>query len=81
MGYDGAAPKRPVNMTLNEGLVRQARSITSNLSETVENLLAGFVAGAEANAAQRAQQLADHIAANDAFVARHGSLADKFSIL
>jgi hypothetical protein len=30
-GYDRAAPKRPVNMTLNEDLVRRVRGLTANL--------------------------------------------------
>jgi antitoxin CcdA len=81
MGYDRAASKRPVNMTLNEDLVRRVRRLTPNLSETVETLLAAYVDDAEAQAADRAKQIAAHIAANDAFVARHGSLADEFSIL
>ena len=43
MGYDRAASKRAVNMTLNEDLVRRARGLTPDLSETVENLLAAYV--------------------------------------
>jgi antitoxin CcdA len=81
MGYDQAAPKRAVNMTLNEDLVRRARGITPNLSETVETLLAAYVDDAEARAANREQQLAAHIAASDAFVAKHGSLADEFNTI
>jgi antitoxin CcdA len=78
MGYDIAAPKRPVNMTLNEDLIRRARGITSNLSETVETLLAAFVEDAEAKTAERERQVAAHIAANEAFVEKYGSLADEF---
>ena len=81
MGYDRAAPKRPVNMTLNEDLIRRARGMTSNLSETVESLLAAFVEDAEAKVVDRERQIAAHIAANDAFVLKHGSLADEFSTL
>ncbi len=81
MGYDRAASKRPVNMTLNEDLVRRARGITPNLSETVERLLAAFVDGAEAQAARHEQQIAAHIAASDAFVAKHSTLADEFDSL
>jgi len=78
MAYDRAAPKRAVNMTLNEDLVRQARGLTTNLSETVETLLAAFVDDAEAKAAERDRQIAAYIAASDRFAARHGSLADAF---
>jgi antitoxin CcdA len=81
LGYDRAASKRPVNMTLNEDLVRRARGITPNLSETVERLLAAFVDDAEAQAARHEQQIAAHIAASDAFVAKHGTLADEFDSL
>jgi len=81
MGYDRAAPKRPVNMTLNEDLIRRARGMTSNLSETVESLLAAFVEDAEAKVVDRERQIAAHIAANDAFVLKYGSLADEFSTL
>lgn len=81
MGYNRAAPKRPVNMTLNEDLVRRARGITPNLSETVETLLATYVDDAEAQAARRDQQIEAHIAASDAFVAKYGSLADEFGTL
>jgi antitoxin CcdA len=80
-GYDRAAPKRPVNMTLNEDLVRQVRGLSTNLSETVERLLADFVEAAQAKAMERERQIAAHVAANEAFVAKYGSPADKFSEL
>jgi hypothetical protein len=35
--------KRPVNLTLNESLVMQAKTYTSNLSATMELLLIEFV--------------------------------------
>jgi antitoxin CcdA len=70
-----------VNMTLNEDLVRQVRGLSTNLSETVESLLADFVEAAEAAAGERERQIAAHIAANEAFVAKYGSLADEFSEL
>jgi antitoxin CcdA len=81
MGFDRAAPKRPVNMTLNEDLIRRARAMTSNLSETVESLLAAFVQEAEAKDASLQRQIEDHISADAAFVAKHGSIADEFSTL
>jgi antitoxin CcdA len=81
MGYDKAAPKRPVNMTLNEDLVRRVRGLSTNLSETVESLLADFVETAETRAMERERQIAAHVAANEAFVAKYGSLADEFGEL
>jgi antitoxin CcdA len=81
MGYDRAGPRRAVNLSLNEGLVRQVRELTSNLSETAEILLAAYVEDAEAKESRRQRQIDDHIAADAAFVARHGSIADEFSAL
>jgi Post-segregation antitoxin CcdA len=37
--FDAGARKRPVNLTLNEDLVSQAKSMTDNLSGVVEALL------------------------------------------
>lgn len=81
MDYDRGAVKRPVNMSLNEDLVRRARALTANLSETVEGLLAGFVAEAEARDARLQQQIAAHVLASDTFIAKHGSIADEFGTL
>jgi antitoxin CcdA len=81
MGYDRTGPKRAVNMSLNEDLVKQVREMTSNLSETVEALLAAYVADAETKDSRRQRQIEDHIAADAAFVAKHGSIADEFNTL
>ncbi len=43
MNYVARGPKKPVNMTLSEDLVREARLLTRNLSDTVEQLLRSFV--------------------------------------
>ena len=40
----GIARKRAVNLTLNTGLVAEAKLLSPNLSATVESLLEGFVA-------------------------------------
>jgi antitoxin CcdA len=79
MGYDRTAPKRAVNMSLNEDLVRQARGLTANLSETVEHLLANFIDSADARIAE--QQIAAHLVASDNFTRKYGSLADEFDEL
>jgi antitoxin CcdA len=79
--YDAAARKRPVNLTLNEDLVNQAKSLTDNLSQVVESLLSGYLAKA------REEQLANIKAVeatvklwND-FNAKSGSIADEYSSL
>lgn len=76
-----ASRKRPVNLTLNEALVAQAKTYTDNLSATMERLLAEFVAAQQkANANRR--QLADACAEewND-FTSDHGSFADEYRTL
>ncbi|MDP2066760.1 MAG: type II toxin-antitoxin system CcdA family antitoxin [Burkholderiaceae bacterium] len=73
--------KRPVNLTLNEALVAQAKAYTSNLSATMEALLADFVASQQ-QAQRSRQQLADTCAADwNAVQASVGSFADEHSTL
>jgi antitoxin CcdA len=73
--------KRPVNLTLSEGLVAQAKIYTDNLSATMETLLAGFVASQQQ--ARAARQLAADVCAADwnAVHAGVGSFADEHSTL
>ena len=42
MNYVPRGPKKPVNMTLSEDLVREARLLTRNLSDTVEHVARGL---------------------------------------
>jgi len=81
MGYDRNAPKRPVNVSLNEDLVRQAKTYTKNFSGTVEDLLQGFV---EKEAARRKEEDAaidELIDTMNAFHLEHGLLSDEFEQL
>ena len=73
--------KRAVNLTLNEGLVAQAKTYTKNLSATMETLLAEFVV-AQQKAQLHRQQAAD-VCADDwnALNASMGSFADEHSTL
>lgn len=77
MGYDPQAAKRPVNMSLNADLVRQARMLAPNLSETVERLLADFVATEDARKAETDRQTEQWAAASRALVTQYGSPADE----
>ncbi len=73
--------KRAVNLTLNESLVAQAKTYTSNLSATMEALLADYVATQHQARAARQQQ-ADRCAADwNAVHAVIGSFADEHSTL
>ena len=75
------ARKRPVNLTLNETLVAQARQHSDNLSATVETLLTEYVASREQARDERRRQAnactADWNAVHDAV----GSFADEHSTL
>lgn len=73
--------KRPVNLTLNESLVAQAKAYTSNLSATMELLLAEFVS--QQQQAQRSRQQVADACADDwnAVHASVGSFADEHSTL
>jgi antitoxin CcdA len=69
--------KRPVNLTLNVGLVAQAKTYTNNLSETMEVLLTEFVAQ-QAQAQHNRQKLANTCVSDwNALHARVGSFADE----
>ena len=73
--------KRAVNLTLNEGLVAQAKVYTSNLSATMEALLANYVDQQQQGKVSR-QQLADACASDwNAVHTSFGSFADEHSTL
>ena len=76
--YDLNAPKRPVNMTLNEDLVRCAREYTNNLSEQVEKLLAEYVTVERKRRAEEDARLDAAIAASNDFDEKYGSFADEY---
>ena len=79
--YDTQARKRPVNLTLNEDLVVQARSISSNLSGVVESLLADFVTRERQQRLDKAKTLQASVATWNNFSSRFGSFADEHSTL
>jgi antitoxin CcdA len=79
--YDTSARKRPVNLTLNEDLVAQARNLTDNLSGVVEQLLADFVEQLGQDREQRARAIAATVDAWNAHGAKYGSIADEYSPL
>jgi antitoxin CcdA len=79
MGHDRNAPKRPINVSLNEDLVRRARGYTRNLSGTIEGLLQNFVAAEDARRLNEDQSMARVIDQFGAFHAQFGLLSDEFS--
>jgi len=81
MGYDRRAPKRPVNVSLNEDLVRRAKTYTKNLSGTVEDLLQGFVETESARRQTEDAVLNEWIDFFNDFHSKHGLLSDEFPSL
>ena len=73
--------KRPVNLSLNEDLVAQARGMTDNLSEVVEALLTEFVARERARRAAEDEALKQALDTWNAFADEHGAFADGHSTL
>lgn len=80
-GYDLGARKRPVNLTLNEDLVMQARGVTDNLSGVVESLLADFLVHERRKRVAKARTIESTIATWNAFDDKFGSFADEHSTL
>lgn len=78
---DPAARKRPVNLTLNENLVSQAKSLTDNLSAVVESLLTDFVSRAHRERLQKAKVVEAAMASWNKFNSNSGSIADEYSSL
>ncbi|HOB66076.1 MULTISPECIES: type II toxin-antitoxin system CcdA family antitoxin [unclassified Ottowia] len=74
--------KRPVNLTLSEDLVQEAKALSGNLSATVEAMLTEYVARARGERAQR-QREADAACRewNAVLDAMGGSFADDHSTL
>lgn len=73
--------KRPVNLTLNEELVSQAKGMKDNLSGVVEQLLTGFVM--KQNSVRQEKARSAEVAAQtwNSFNERSGSFADEHSTL
>jgi antitoxin CcdA len=76
--YNAKAPKRPVNLSLNDDLIAEARNVTNNLSEVVESLLA---LKERARRDGHAKALKEAVATWNAFGEKHGSCADEHSTL
>jgi antitoxin CcdA len=76
--YDTSARKRAVNLTLNEDLVAQARSVTANLSSVVEALLADFLAREKQKRSDAIETAKQTCAMWNRVYEKHGSPADEY---
>jgi antitoxin CcdA len=79
--YDVKAPKRAVNLSLNEDLIAQTRAVTSNLSEVVESLLGDFLSKERVRRDAHAKALKETVLTWNTFGEKHGSFADDHSTL
>ena len=73
--------KRPVNLTLSHAVVNEAKLYSSNLSHTVEELLAEYVVNQKQARAGRQQRADQGTAEWNALHDRIGSFADEHSPL
>jgi antitoxin CcdA len=76
-----ASPKRPVNLSLSDALVNEAKRFTDNLSGTIEGLMAQFVQTKRQEQVSR-QEAADRLCQGwNEYAAKHGSFADEYCSL
>ena len=61
--YDRNAPRKAVNLSLNEDLVLRAKALTQNLSGTVEKLLADYISNEQARQRTEDERLEEVISA------------------
>jgi len=81
MMHAGRGLKKAVNMTLSEDLVREARGLTPNLSETVERLLADYVAAERTKRAERERRIDATIDMINAHYEEFGLFGEEYSTL
>jgi post-segregation antitoxin (ccd killing protein) len=75
------ARKRPVNLTLSEDLVEQAKSTTDNLSAVVERLLSDYVSNERRQRLAHEERVAETVATWNKFSSGKDSFSDEYSTL
>jgi antitoxin CcdA len=73
--------KRPVNLTLSEDLVTEAKEVTHNLSAVVESLLGEFLSKERERRAGIVENSRASVTLWNDFADRNGSIADEYSTL
>jgi antitoxin CcdA len=81
VGYDRAAPKRPINLDLNADLIEQCRSGVANFSAHVEALLAADLERWQARVEAEKAQTEQAIDAFSILYDEHGSLSEEMQAL
>jgi antitoxin CcdA len=74
--FDSKAAKKACNVSVNEDLLRQARALGINLSQTLEQELARLVREAKAKA--WADENKDAIESQTRWIEKHGLLSDHY---
>ena len=72
---DPKAPKKAVNVSINSDLLRQARELKVNLSQTLETQLERLIR--EERARRWQEQNREAIEAHNRFVEKHGVFSDR----
>ena len=73
--------RRPVNLTLREDLVQQAKTTTDNLSAVVERLLSDYVTNERRERLAHEARVAETVAIWNKFNSGKDSFADEYSTL
>ncbi len=73
--------KRPVNLSLNEDIVAQAKALTPNLSSVVDALLSSYVAQKHHERLNKQEQARSIASVWNGFNEQSGSFADEYSSL
>ena len=81
MGYDRAAPRRPVNLNLNSDLIERCKTGVDNFSAHVERLLAADLERREARAAAERAAKERAIDSFADLYRREGSLSEELQDL
>ena len=76
-----SSAKKPVNLSLNEALVRESRAYCGNLSAKVEDMLQAYVEAQRQARSQHQQQAQAAVADWNALHDASGSFADAHSTL
>lgn len=76
-----SAVKKPVNLSLNEALVRESRAYCGNLSAKVEEMLLAYVESERAARSQHRQRAQQAVVDWNVWHDQSGSFADAHSTL
>ena len=74
LSYDSTAPKKATNITINADLLREAKSLGINLSQTFEKHLGEVIR--EARRSKWLEENREALEEHNAYIERHGVFSD-----